>query len=93
VLIKTAEFPKALMLLSLRVGEHLRRNRRALAAAAEARGWAVHWYDAKKVCAAASQALRIKDFDAHSLHLRKSLGPPWSKDHKTAMAAAIVAAG
>ncbi len=70
--------------------------RRALAAAAEARDWDVHWYDAKKVVAAASEALRIrdriKDFDAHFLQLRKSLGPPWSNDHKLAMAAAIVAA-
>jgi hypothetical protein len=49
--------------------------RNALAAAAEARGWAVHWYDAKKLP-------QIAD-------LRKSLGPPWSRDHKLAMAAAI----
>lgn len=55
--------------------------RRALAAAAEARGWPVHWYDAKKVC----------DLDAN-LELRKSIGPPWGKDHKVAMAAAIAAA-
>ena len=66
--------------------------RKALAAAAEARGWAVHWYDAKKVFDAASEALRIEDFDAHSLQLRRSIGSPWSKDHKIAMAAAIVAA-
>ncbi|HEV7672054.1 MAG TPA: hypothetical protein VGS22_26335 [Thermoanaerobaculia bacterium] len=66
--------------------------RKALAAAAEARGWAVHWFDAKKVLDAASQALGIKDFDAHFLELRRSLGPPWNNDHKLAMAAAIVAA-
>jgi hypothetical protein len=66
--------------------------RKALAAAAEARGWAVHWYDAKKVLDAASVALRIEDFDAHFLQLRKSLGSPWGKDHKVAMAAATVAA-
>ena len=66
--------------------------RKALAAAAEARGWAVHWYDAKKVFAAASEALRIEDLDAHFLQLRRSIGPPWGKDHKVAMAAAIVAA-
>jgi hypothetical protein len=66
--------------------------RKALAAAAEARGWAVHWYDAKKVVAAASEALGGNDFDAHFLQLRKSLGPPWSNDHKIAMAAAMVAA-
>jgi hypothetical protein len=66
--------------------------RKALAAAAEARGWGVHWYDAKKVFDAASEALHVADLDAHFLQLRKSIGPPWSKDHKLAMAAAIVAA-
>jgi hypothetical protein len=67
--------------------------RTALAAAAEARGWAVHWYDAKKVFAAASEALGIDDLEAHFVELRKSIGPPWNNDHKLAMAAAIVAAG
>ena len=66
--------------------------RKALAAAAESRGWVVHWYDAKKVFDGASEALRIADLEAHFLKLRKSIGPPWSKDHKLAMAAAIVAA-
>jgi hypothetical protein len=66
--------------------------RKALAAAAEARGWAVHWFDAKKVFAAASEALGIDDLDAHFRDLRRSIGPPWSQDHKLAMAAAIVAA-
>lgn len=66
--------------------------RKALAAAAEARGWAVHWYDAKKVFDAASEALRISDLDAHFLQVRRSIGPPWGKDLKLAMAAAIVAA-
>ncbi len=66
--------------------------RKALGAAAEARGWAVHWYDAKKVFDAASEALRIDYLDSHFLQLRRSIGSPWSKDHKLAMAAAIVAA-
>jgi len=66
--------------------------RKALAAAAEARGWAVHWYDAKKVFDAASEALGVEDLDAHFLQLRRSIGSPWGKDHKLAMAAAIVAA-
>ncbi len=61
-------------------------------ALAEARGWAVHWYEAKKVFDAASEALRIEDLDAHFLQLRRSIGSPWGKDHKVAMAAAIVAA-
>jgi hypothetical protein len=66
--------------------------RKALASAAEARGWPVHWYDAKKVFGAASEALRVEDLDAHFLHVRRAVGPPWDKDHKLAMAAAIVTA-
>src|SRR2546425_8228786 len=64
--------------------------RKALAAAAEGRGWTVHWYDAKKVFDAASEALRVADIDAHFIKLRKTIGPPWNKDHKLAMAAALV---
>jgi hypothetical protein len=66
--------------------------RRALAAAAAARDWPVHWYDAKKVFAAASQALRVESLDDHFIAVRKAVGPPWNADHKLAMAAAIVAA-
>lgn len=53
--------------------------RKALAAAAEARGWCVHWYDAKNVLAAAS----------HVLPARESVGSPWTQDHRLAMAAAL----
>jgi len=66
--------------------------RNALAAAAEARGWPVHWYDAKTVLGAASQALRVESLDARFLEVRRAVGPPWDRDHKLAMAAAIVAA-
>jgi hypothetical protein len=66
--------------------------RQALAGAAAARGWSVHFYDAKKVVDAASQALRVENFDAHFLQLRSAVGAPWNQDHKLAMAAAIVAA-
>jgi len=66
--------------------------RKALASAAETRGWPVHWYDAKSVLGAARQALRIEDLDAHFLQVRKVVGPPWNKDHKLAMAAAIITA-
>jgi hypothetical protein len=66
--------------------------RKALSSAAEARGWPVHWYDAKKVLGAASQALRVDNLDAHFLQVRRAVGPPWNKDHKLAMAAAIVTA-
>ncbi|MFN0172602.1 MAG: hypothetical protein ACKV22_39995 [Bryobacteraceae bacterium] len=66
--------------------------RKALASAANTRGWPVHWYDAKSVLGAASQALRVENLDAHFLHVRRSVGPPWDKDHKLAMAAAIASA-
>jgi hypothetical protein len=66
--------------------------RNALASAAEARGWPVHWYDAKSVLAAASQALAVESFDAHFLQMRSAVGPPWNNDRKLAMAAAVVTA-
>jgi hypothetical protein len=66
--------------------------RRALASAAEARRWSVHWYDARTVFDAASRALGMTDLEAHFQNLRRSIGPPWGKDQKLAMAAAIVAA-
>jgi len=66
--------------------------RRALASAAEARGWPVEWYDAKKVLGAAGEALRVDNFNAHFLRVRRVVGPPWDQDHKLAMAAAIATA-
>jgi hypothetical protein len=66
--------------------------RKALAFAAEARGWPVHWYDAKSVLNAARAALGVESLDAHFLQVRRSVGPPWNNDHKLAMAAAIVTA-
>jgi hypothetical protein len=66
--------------------------RKALASAAKARGWPVHWYDAKSVLGAARQALGVENLDAHFLQERRAVGPPWNMDHKLAMAAAIVAA-
>lgn len=65
--------------------------RRALASAAQARGWPVHWYDAKTVVASAGDVLQT-DFSEHFRSMRKSVGPPWNRDHELAMAAAIVAA-
>ena len=67
--------------------------RRALASAAEARGWPVHWYDAKSILEMARKALQVEDLDAHFLQVRRAIGPPWNNDHKLAMAAAIVTAG
>jgi hypothetical protein len=82
-----------------RLKDHRARNvadwvmyRKALAAAAQARGWPIHWYDAKTVFGLASQALHVEDFEAHFLQARRELGPPWNQDHKLALAAAIAAA-
>ena len=65
--------------------------RQALAAAADARAWPVHWYDPRQVQEMASKALGVKSLDAHFIQLRRSLGPPWTQDHKMAMSAAIAA--
>jgi hypothetical protein len=66
--------------------------RTALAGGAEARGWAVHWYEVTRVLEAACEALGVDDLDARFREVRASLGPPWGKDQKIAMAAAIAAA-
>jgi hypothetical protein len=60
-----------------------------LAALAQARGWEVHQYDAKDVEARAAALLGDR---AHQVLLgpRATLGPPWTKDHRTALAATIV---
>jgi len=64
--------------------------RTALAGAAAARGWDVHWYAAKKAVEAARDVLGVGDFDAF-LRARRPAGPPWTQDHRVATAAAIVA--
>jgi hypothetical protein len=66
--------------------------RKALASAAQARGWPIHWYSAKNVLALASRTLHDENFDAHFRRMRSAVGPPWNNDHKLAMAAAIVTA-
>jgi hypothetical protein len=62
-------------------------SRRALASAAEARGWLVSRYDAKSVFGAARQTLRVESLDAYFLQVRRAVWPPCDKDHKPAMAA------
>ncbi|MFI5044970.1 MAG: hypothetical protein ACHQDC_09270 [Acidimicrobiales bacterium] len=61
-----------------------------LADIAGERGWDVHQYNAKDVEA---EAIRILGERADEvLHgPRATLGPPWSKDHRMALAATIVA--
>jgi hypothetical protein len=65
--------------------------RQALAGAAEARSWWVHWYDAKSVFAEAARAVGRRSIDGILNQTGASVGPPWQKDHKLAMAAAIAA--
>ena len=65
--------------------------RRALAGAAEARGWSVYWYDSRKVFGIASKTLGMEDLDNHFARMRREIGPPWSQHHRMAMAAAIAA--
>lgn len=65
--------------------------REAVAKAAEARGWSVYWYDVKSVFADAAVALGLDSIDGFLNEVGSSIGPPWRKDHKTAMAAAIAA--
>ena len=62
--------------------------REALAAAAEARGWQVHWYDRERVFRDAAEALG-KDIDAFLSTMGRSIGPPWQAKHKLAAAAAL----
>lgn len=66
--------------------------REALAGAAQSRGWSVYWYDAKTVLDSASASLGVESLETRFLEARRSLGAPWTRDHKLAMAAAIAAA-
>lgn len=65
--------------------------REALAAAAAARGWSVHWYDRDRVTADAAAAVGRKDIDAFLQAVGKAVGRPWQAKHKLAAAAAIAA--
>jgi hypothetical protein len=65
--------------------------REALADAAAARGWSVHWYDSKHVFQDAATAAGREDIDAYLQAMGKSVGPPWQAKHKLAAAAALAA--
>ena len=65
--------------------------RDALAAAATARHWFVSWYEPKAVFAEADQALGEESIDRLLKEVGGALGPPWRKEHRMAMAAAIAA--
>jgi hypothetical protein len=60
-----------------------------LAELARERGWVVHTYNAKNV---EDEAMRILGVRANEVLRgpRSTLGPPWSKDHRMALAATIV---
>ena len=64
--------------------------RQVLAEQARARGWDLHLFDAKDI---EDRAVRILGDRADEvLHgPRTTLGPPWAKDHRMALAATIVA--
>jgi hypothetical protein len=64
--------------------------RQELAELAHARDWEVHVYDAKAVI---GQAVRMLAERADEVleGPRTTMGPPWTKDHRVALAAAIVA--
>ncbi len=64
--------------------------RQVLAELAHARGWEVHFFDAKAVEAEAASILGRRA-DEVLRGPRATLGPPWSKDHRMALAATIVA--
>jgi hypothetical protein len=63
--------------------------REALATAAQARGWSVHWYDRERVFRDAAAALGGPDIDAFLRAMGRSIGSPWQARHKLAAAAAL----
>jgi hypothetical protein len=64
--------------------------RQVLAEQARARGWDVHLFDAKDIEGRAVSILGDRADEV--LHgPRATLGPPWAKDHRMALAATIVA--
>ncbi len=64
--------------------------RQELAELAHTRGWEVHLYDAKAVV---DQAARLLGDWAEEVLCgpRATLGPPWTTDHRVALAATVVA--
>jgi hypothetical protein len=64
--------------------------RQEVSEVAHARGWEVRLYDAKAVVGQAAGQLGERADDVLE-GPRASLGPPWTKDHRTALAATIVA--
>ena len=65
--------------------------RKALATAAEARGWTVYWYDRERVFENAATVINTQDINTFLTELGRAIGPPWQARHKLAAAAAIAA--
>ena len=66
--------------------------RQVLAELARARAWEVHFYNAKQVVGDAVTVLGERA-DEILQSPRATLGPPWTKDHRIALAATIVGGG
>jgi hypothetical protein len=64
--------------------------RQELSELAHARGWEVHLYDAKAVVDQAASIL-VERADEILQGPRATMGPPWTKDHRIALAATILA--
>lgn len=64
--------------------------RQVLAELGRTRGWTIHLYD--KAVEKDAARLRGEHAEAVLRSPRTTLGPPWSKDHRMALAATIVAA-
>jgi hypothetical protein len=64
--------------------------RQELSELAHARGWEVNVYDAKAVVDQAARMLAERA-DAVLNGPRATIGPPWTKDHRVALAATILA--
>jgi hypothetical protein len=63
--------------------------RQVLADLGRARGWSIHFYEAKDVEGEAARILGDRA-DAVLHGPRAVLGPPWSKDHRMALAATVL---
>jgi len=64
--------------------------RQVLADLARARGWDVHFFDAKDVETRAASKLAERA-DGVLFGPRATIGPPWARDHRMVLAAAIMA--
>ena len=67
--------------------------RQAIADAAVARGWTVHWYTPDQVVRDAAKALSGVDVEDFLRAMGQLAGPPWQAKHKLAAMAAVGAMG